>query len=89
MRARNPAQSSAWLAIEASASLATPAAKSCCFTRPVSRGIVFDQLHQGQRVEFEREGDARGPQRARGSRTTHATSITRRPLSSVMRTPAL
>jgi CspA family cold shock protein len=35
-------------------------------------GAVFDELHEGQRVEFEREGDTRG----RGERATHVRPAT-------------
>ncbi len=35
-------------------------------------GAVFDELHEGQRVEFERESDTRG----RGERAAHVRAVT-------------
>ena len=35
-------------------------------------GAAFDELHQGQRVEFERESDTRG----RGERAAHVRPAT-------------
>ena len=35
-------------------------------------GAVFDELHEGQRVEFERENDTRG----RGERAAHVRPAT-------------